>query len=98
MTGAEVRRQLGRVVGWRGAPTRLRSDNGSEFICEALAGGVAVAGTKGIPVAPASAGGEGFIQSFHSPLRDQIFDREGVGVGDEAPREAEGGRPGGNKP
>ena len=37
VSGAEVRRLLARVVGWRGAPTRLRSDNGSEFICEALA-------------------------------------------------------------
>jgi putative transposase len=76
MTGAEVRRQLGRVVGWRGAPTRLRSDNGSEFICEALAGWLPVAGTKGIPVAPASPWENGFIESFHSRLRDEFLDRE----------------------
>jgi hypothetical protein len=31
VTGADVRRVLARVIGWRGAPTRLRSDNGSEF-------------------------------------------------------------------
>jgi len=26
------------VVGRRGAPCRIRSDNGSEFVCQALAG------------------------------------------------------------
>ena len=30
MTGADVRRIVARVVGRRGAPTRIRSDNGSE--------------------------------------------------------------------
>jgi transposase InsO family protein len=36
ITGAAVRRIVARVIGRRGAPTRIRSDNGSEFICEAL--------------------------------------------------------------
>ncbi len=36
ITGADVRRIVARVIGRRGAPTRIRSDNGSEFICEAL--------------------------------------------------------------
>ena len=35
VTGAEVRRVLARVIGRRGAPTRIRSDNGSEFVCAA---------------------------------------------------------------
>jgi putative transposase len=38
ITGADARRILARVIGRRGAPTCIRSDNGSEFICEALAG------------------------------------------------------------
>jgi putative transposase len=32
LTGADVQRIVARVVGRRGAPTRIRSDNGSEFI------------------------------------------------------------------
>jgi putative transposase len=36
MTGAEVRRIIARAIGRRGSPTRIRSDNGSEFICKAL--------------------------------------------------------------
>jgi putative transposase len=38
MTGADVRRIVARVIGRRGAPTRIRSDNGSEIICDALVG------------------------------------------------------------
>jgi transposase InsO family protein len=46
MTGADVRSVLARVIGRRGAPTRIRSDNGSEFICEALTGWLPQVGTK----------------------------------------------------
>jgi transposase InsO family protein len=74
--GADVRRLLARVVGWRGAPTRLRSDNGSEFICEALACWLPRAGAKAIPVAPARPWENGFIEAFHSRLRDEFLERE----------------------
>jgi putative transposase len=76
MTGADVRRVLARVVGRRGAPTRIRSDNGSEFICAALTGWLPQVGTKAIPVAPASPWENGFIESFHSRLRDEFLERE----------------------
>jgi putative transposase len=36
LTGAEVRRILDRVIGQRGAATRIRSDNASGFICTVL--------------------------------------------------------------
>jgi transposase InsO family protein len=76
MTGAEVRRVLARVMGRRGAPTRIRSDNGSEFICQVLTGWLPQAGTKAIPVAPASPWENGFIESFHSRLRDEFLNGE----------------------
>lgn len=56
--------------------TRLRSDNGSEFNCEALAGWLPQVGTKAIPVAPASPWENGFIESFHSRLRDEFLECE----------------------
>jgi putative transposase len=54
LTGADVRGVLARVIGRRGAPKRIRSDNGSEFICEALSGWLPRQGTEPLPVAPGS--------------------------------------------
>jgi putative transposase len=75
MMGADVRRILARVIGRRGAPTRIRSDNGSEFICEALTGWLPGVGVKSIPVAKASPWQNGYIESFHSRLRDEFMER-----------------------
>jgi putative transposase len=73
--GGDVRRILARVIGRRGAPTRIRSDNGSEFVCEALVGWLPATGTNPIPVAPASPWENGYIESFHSRLRDEFLER-----------------------
>ena len=75
ITGADVRRIMARVVGRRGAPTRIRSDNGSEFICEALLNWLPGVGTKPIPVAAGSPWENGYIESFHSRLRDEFLER-----------------------
>ena len=76
MTGADARRIVARVMGRRGAPTRIRSDNGSEFICDALVGWLRVAGPESIPVAAGSPWENGYIESFHSRLRDEFLERE----------------------
>jgi transposase InsO family protein len=54
LTGGDVRRLLSRVIGRRGAPSRIRSDNGSEFICEVLRGWLPSKGAESIPVSPAA--------------------------------------------
>jgi putative transposase len=76
ITGAEVRRLIAGVIGRRGAPTRIRSDNGSEFICKILTDWLPAVGSKSIPVAAASPWQNGFIESFHSRLRDEFLERE----------------------
>lgn len=76
LTGSDVRRLLARVIGRRGAPTRIRSDNGGEFICAALVSWLPQVGTKAIPVAAASPWENGFIESFHSRVRDEFLERE----------------------
>jgi len=76
MTGPDVRRIVARVLGRRGAPTRIRSDNGSEFICDALVGWLPGVGAKSIPVAAGSPWENGYIESFHSRLRDEFLERE----------------------
>ena len=75
MTGADVRRILARVIGRRGAPTRIRSDHGSEFIRAALVDWLPGVGAKSIPVAAGSPWEDGYIESFHSRLRDEFLER-----------------------
>lgn len=76
VTGEDVRSVLARVVGQRGAPTRIRSDNGSEFICEALREWLPAKGAEPIPVAAGKPWENGYIESFHSRLRDEFLERE----------------------
>ena len=73
--GADVRRIVARVVGRRGAATRIRSDNGSEFICETLANWLPGVGAEPMPVAAGSPWENGYIESFHSRLRDEFLER-----------------------
>jgi putative transposase len=75
ITGAEVRRIVARVTGRRGGPTRIRSDNGSEFICDALVNWLPGVGAKPLPVAAGSPWENGYIESFHSRLRDEFLER-----------------------
>lgn len=75
ITGADVRRIVARVIGRRGVPRLIRSDNGSEFICEALANWLPQVGAKSIPVAAGSPWENGYIESFHSRLRDEFLER-----------------------
>jgi putative transposase len=66
VAGIDVRRILARVIGRRGAPTRIRSDNGSEFICQALVGWLPSVGANPIPVEAGSPWENGYIESFNS--------------------------------
>jgi transposase InsO family protein len=75
MSGAEVRRIVAGVVSRRGAPRHIRSDNGSEFICEALVGWLRHKGSQSIPVAAGHPWENGYIESFHSRLRDEFLER-----------------------
>lgn len=76
VTGQDVRAVLARVVRQRGAPRQLRSDNGAEFICEALREWLPARGAEPIPVAAGSPWENGYIESFHSRLRDEFLERE----------------------
>jgi putative transposase len=76
LSGADVRRVLARVIGRRGAPTRIRRDNGSEFIGESLSRWLPQPGAEAIPVAAGSPWENGYIESFHSRLRDAFLEVE----------------------
>jgi transposase InsO family protein len=74
--GADVRRVLARVIGRRRAPQSIRSDNGSEFICEALQQWLPHQGTESLPVAPGSPWENGYAESFNSRFRDEFLEAE----------------------
>jgi putative transposase len=73
VVGSDVRRVLAQVIGRHGAPRRLRSDNGSEFVCEALQSWLPKAGTQSLLVAPGSPWENGVIESFNSRFRDEFL-------------------------
>ncbi len=75
--GVEVRRILAGVVGRGGAPKLIRSDNGSEFVWKAPTDWLPRVGAKPIPVEAGSPWQNGYIESFHSPLRDEFLERTG---------------------
>jgi len=77
MTAADVRRLFGRLFGWRGRPERLRCDNGGEFVGAALADWLPGRGVELTPVAPASPWQNGYVESFHSRLRDEFLNGAG---------------------
>jgi putative transposase len=76
VTGQDVRGVLARVIGRRGAPGSIRSDNGSEFVCEALSGWLPGKGTEPIQVAPGRPWENGVGESFNSRFRDEFLERE----------------------
>ena len=71
-----VRRVLQGLFERRGAPSFLRSDNGSEFIARTLAVFLAQAGTGSHFIKPGSPWQNGFIESFNSRLRAECLDVE----------------------
>lgn len=75
LSGADVRRLFGRLVGWRGWPRSVRCDNGGEFVGAALAEWLKSKDVELRAVAPASPWENGFVESFHSRLRDEFLDR-----------------------
>jgi transposase InsO family protein len=64
------------VMARRGAPARLRSDNGPEFIARALGRWLEGAGVRTAWVSPASPWENGFAESFHARLRDEFLNAE----------------------
>jgi putative transposase len=60
----------------RGVPKHIRCDNGPEFIAKALRRWLAQAGVETLYVEPGSPWENGYVESFHSRLRDELTNRE----------------------
>ena len=63
----------------RGAPEYIRSDNGSEFIADAIKKWLADIGVKTLYIEPGSPWENAYSESFNSRLRDELLNREVFG-------------------
>ncbi|WP_019012348.1 IS3 family transposase [Deinococcus aquatilis] len=75
-TSIDVKVILDEVIKERGAPTFLRSDNGSEFIARDLGIWLAVQEVSTRFIEPGKPWQNGFAESFHSRLREECLTQE----------------------
>ncbi len=76
ITSEEVVATLERLFIERGAPEYIRSDNGPEFIAEALKRWLAVSGVGTLYIEPGSAWENAYSETFISRLRDELLNTE----------------------
>ena len=76
MTSGDVIDLLIELFHTRGLPQFIRSDNGPEFIAKAIQHWLEKANVRTLYIAPASPWENGYAESFHSRLRDELLDAE----------------------
>jgi putative transposase len=76
MTSDDVVNLLIDAFKQRGVPKHIRSDNGGEFIAHAIQRLAQITGLTMLYIAPASPWENGFAESFHSRLRDELLNAE----------------------
>jgi putative transposase len=76
LTAEDVVSTLEYLFEVRGEPEHIRSDNGPEFIAEAVKGWLARRGSKTLYIAPGSPWEDAYSETFNSRLRDELLDRE----------------------
>lgn len=72
----EVVTLLERLVAERGAPARLRCDNGPELTSHALRDWCRLSGAKTAFIEPGAPWQNPFVESFHSRVRDELLNVE----------------------
>jgi putative transposase len=76
MTARAVSAVLAEVVRQRGAPAHIRSDNGPEFIAQAIRAWMAAAGVATLYIEPGAPWENGYAESFNSKVRDELLNAE----------------------
>jgi putative transposase len=76
MRATDVIDVLVELFALRGVPKHIRSDNGPEFIAEAIRRWLAHAGVETLYIEPGSPWENGYAESFHSRFRDEVLSRE----------------------
>ena len=60
----------------RGPPAFIRSDNGPEFVAEAVRDWISAVGSKTAYIEPGSRWEDGYCESFNARLRDELLNDE----------------------
>jgi len=76
MTAADVIDVLIELVHTRGGPGHIRSDNGPEFVAQAIRSWLGRSGIGTLYIAPGSPWANGYAESFHARLRDELLNVE----------------------
>lgn len=74
LTGERVVRVLESVIEWRGVPQEIRSDNGPEFISEALAQFCENKQIKRSFIQPGKPMQNAYVERFNKTLREDVLD------------------------
>jgi transposase InsO family protein len=76
ITSEDVIDTLAELLAMRGVPRHIRSDNGPEFIAHAMRQWLGQVGVETLYVEPGSPWENGYVESFHSRLRDEFLAAE----------------------
>jgi putative transposase len=76
MTARGVAEVLIDLFTTRGVPEHIRSDNGPEFIAGTIRRLASLTGVQSLYIAPGSPWENGYAESFHSRLRDELLNAE----------------------
>jgi putative transposase len=76
MTAGDVLNVLIELTSIRGVPGHIRSDNGPEFIAQAIRSWLATAKINALYIEPGSPWQNGYAESFGSKLRDELLNAE----------------------
>jgi len=76
ITAADVIDLLAAAVRQRAAPRHIRSDNGPEFLAAGLRRYLAAAAIATLYIEPGAPWENGFVESFHGRLRDELLNAE----------------------
>lgn len=76
LTAKDVIEVLAYLVELRGAPRYIRSDNGPEFVAQAIRDWLKAAGVETLYIEPGAPWENAYSESFNSRFRDELLDRE----------------------
>lgn len=74
LTSRRVIRELDQLIGWRGAPLKIRVDNGPEFIAQALADWAKERGVEIRFIEKGKPYQNGYMERFNRSFREEVLD------------------------